>query len=70
MEYCVKLKDVKSYIPEGHSGTVNCTLIDEKTGIKDFILIHGEVHPGEERRLTLIPSTRVFMCYPAGERSH
>ena len=46
MEYCVKLKDVKSYIPEGHSGTVNCTLIDEKTGIKDFILIHGEVHPG------------------------
>jgi mannose-6-phosphate isomerase-like protein (cupin superfamily) len=43
MEYCIKLQDVEGYSPEGHKGTVNRILIDEKMGVRDFVLIHCEV---------------------------
>ncbi len=46
MEYCVKLQDVEGYMPEGHTGTVNKTLIDEMMGIRTFVVIHGELDPG------------------------
>jgi quercetin dioxygenase-like cupin family protein len=46
MDYCVKLQDMEGYVPEGHTGTINKTLIDEKMGIRSFIVIHGELNPG------------------------
>ena len=46
MEYCVRLRDVKGYVPDGHKDTVNSTLINEQMGIQSFVLTHGEVFPG------------------------
>ncbi len=46
MEYCVNLRDLKSHLPEGHTDTLNCTLIDKRMGIEGFTLFHGEILPG------------------------
>lgn len=45
MEYCVKLQDIEGYSPGGHKGAVNRVLIDEKMGVRNFVLIHCEVFP-------------------------
>ncbi len=64
MEYVVNVKDVKPIVPAGHTGTKNRPLINEKCGIKDFILNYGEVEPAGGA----VPHTHPYdqACYILG----